>query len=321
MKKILITGITGQDGLFLSKNLIEADPNTKIFGVSRNGTNNVFKKKLLNLGVTNLDNFKIYNIDLLNKTKVRELINTLQPTSIFNLSGPSSVYESLTRPNKTFLEITMIFDNLIEAMLEENIIIPFFQASSSEMYGKNNETVLKEDSEFAPQSAYAKAKLENHNKVIELSKQFNIKSGIMFNHESEFRTSKYLFKKVILGAKEISQKKTNNLKIGSLKYERDWTFAGDVSKAMIKIINFGTKSSYIIGRGQSHSIEYLISLVFSHFNLNWKKYVEVDPSLLRDGDPEKIACDPSRLNKELNWKPEYTFENLVERCVLKSMES
>ena len=89
---------------------------------------------------------------------------------------------------------------------------------------------------------------------------------------------------------------------------------------MIEIINYGSESSYVIGSGKSHSIEYFISLVFDHFNLNWNDYIEVDSSLLRAGDPEKITCDPSRLIKELNWKPEYTFENLVERCVLKSME-
>lgn len=321
MEKVLITGITGQDGLFLSKNILKKNPDAKIYGVSRKTDNQEFKRNLRKVGTKNTDNIKIYNINLLNKMHVRKFIQSVQPTIIYNLSGPSSVGESLIYPQKTFDEITMIFENLISALFAEKIFIPFFQASSSEMFGTNNEKILTEDSEFNPQSPYAKAKLKNHKKVIELSKEFNIKSGIMFNHESEFRKSNYLFKKVINGAKNISEKKLNTLKVGSLTYERDWTFAGDISKAMIEIINSGSKNSYVIGSGKSHSIQYFISLVFDHFNLNWEKYVQVEPSLLRVGDPEKITCDPTRLINELNWKPEYTFENLVERCVSNSMNS
>jgi GDPmannose 4,6-dehydratase len=321
MEKVLITGITGQDGIFLSKNILKSNPDVKVYGVTRKADNQEFKRNLLKVGTKNTDNIKIYNFNLLNKLHVRQFIQSVQPTIIYNLSGPSSVGESIIYPKKTHDEITMIFENLVSALIDEKIFIPFFQASSSEMYGTNKEEILTEDSEFNPQSPYAKAKLVNHNKVINLSREFNIKSGIMFNHESEFRKSEYLFKKVINGAKHISQKKLNSLKVGSLTYERDWTFAGDVSKAMIKIIHSGSKNSYIIGSGKSHSIQYFISLVFDHFNLDWEKYVEVDPSLLRVGDPEKITCDPSRLIKELNWKPEYTFENLVERCVLNSMDN
>ena len=318
MEKALITGITGQDGLFLTEGILKNNPNAKIYGVSRKESNEDFKRKLLKLGVKNLENINIYPINLLEKDKVRNLIHSIKPTIIYNLSGPSSVTKSLIYPKKTFDEITIIFDNLTEAIFEEKLSIPFFQASSSEMFGNLSGEVLTENSEFNPQSPYAKAKLQNHKKAINFSKQLNIKSGIMFNHESEFRESEYLFGKIILGAKNISQKKLTHLKVGSLRYERDWTFAGDVSNAMIKIVNFGSKSSYIIGSGKSHSIEYLVSLVFDAFNLNWEKYVQVDPSLLRMGDPVKIACDSSRLTQELSWKPEYTFEKLVERCVMYS---
>ncbi len=321
MEKVLITGITGQDGIFLSKNILKTNPGAQIYGVSRRKDDQNSKQNFLKVGIENIDNIKIHNINLLDKLEVRKLIQTVKPTIIYNLSGPSSVTESLIHSEKTFDKITMIFENLISAMFEEKFLVPFFQASSSEMFGKNDGVLLTETSEFNPQSPYAKAKLRNHERVLELSREFNIKSGIMFNHESEFRKSEYLFQKVINGAKNISQKKLKTLKIGSLSYERDWTFAGDVSKAMIKINNYGSESSYVIGSGKSHSIEYFISIVFDHFNLNWNNYIEVDPSLLRAGDPEKITCDPSRLTKELNWKPEYTFENLVERCILKSMEN
>ena len=320
MEKILITGITGQDGLFLTKNILKTKPDSKIYGISRNTNDLKYKKKLKKLDIEKIDNIEIFNVNLLDKIHVKKFINSTKPTTIFNLTGPSSVSESLIDSKDTFSKITTIFNNLTEVLIEENVSIPFFQASSSEMFGKNNTEVLTENSFFRPQSPYAKAKLQNHKKVINLSKQLNIKSGIMFNHESEFRETEYLFMKVINAAKNISEKKLKKLTIGSLTYERDWSFAGDVSRAMLDIINFGKENSYIIGTGKSHTIEYLISLVFDFYSLNWRKYIEVDPSLLREGDPEKIYCDPSRLKNELNWEPLYSFEELVERCILNSVK-
>jgi GDPmannose 4,6-dehydratase len=319
MEKILITGITGQDGLFLTKNILKTNPDSEIYGISRNTNNLEYKKSLEKLDIEKIDNIEIFNVNLMDKINVKKFINSTKPTTIFNLAGPSSVSESLIYPKDTFSKITTIFNNLTEVLIEENVSIPFFQASSSEMFGSSNTEVLNENSVFRPQSPYAKAKLQNHKNVINLSKHLNIKSGIMFNHESEFRKTEYLFMKVINAAKNISEKKLKKLTIGSLTYERDWSFAGDVSRAMLDIINFGKENSYIIGTGKSHTIEYLISLVFDFYSLNWRKYIEVDSSLLREGDPEKIYCDPSRLKNELNWKPLYSFEELVERCILNSV--
>lgn len=318
MEKVLITGITGQDGLFLTREIILSNPNTKIYGISRNKNNLDFEKKLDFLGITNRNNIEMFNVDLSNKDEVNKFINSIEMTQIYNLSGPSSVYESIKNPISSYDKITVIFENLINSIKSNNLNVSFFQASSSEMFGKSKLNTFSENSNFNPQSPYAKAKLHNHQRVIDLSRTFNIKSGIMFNHESEFRDSKYLFSKIIRTAKKIKTKELNKLTVGSLTYERDWLFAGDVAKAMIKIINEGKENSYIISSGKSHSIKYLISTVFDFYGLEWEKYVEVDSSLLRAGDPEKIYSDPSRLTKELGWKPKYNFEQLIERCILKN---
>ena len=318
MEKVLITGISGQDGLFLTKNLLQESPSLKIYGISRRNKILDFERKIKYLGIEDTRNIRVSNIDLLNKEEIKNFINTHKFTKIYNLTGPSSVYDSVKKPEETFYIITKIFENLIEVILDKKTDLSFFQASSSEMFGKSNSKILTEESEFLPNSPYAKAKLYNHNMVIDLSKELDIKSGIMFNHESEFRDSKYLFSKIIKGAKDIKNKKIKKITVGSLNYERDWLFAGDVTKAIIKITKSGKKNSYVISSGKSHSIEYLISIVFDLFNLNWEKYVEVDSNLLRKNDPEKIFSNPSRLVNELNWKPEYSFEQLIERCVSKS---
>ena len=317
MEKVLITGITGQDGIFLTKEILLDNPYSKIYGISRQKNNLKFLKNLESIGIKNYENITVLNVDISNKDETLKILKSLNIAKIYNLSGPSSVYESINQPKKTFKEITSVFENLISSVKESNLNISFFQASSSEMFGRNNTDILSENSSFNPQSPYAKAKLYNHEKVIELSKDIDIKSGIMFNHESEFRSSNYLFSKIINTAKKIKEKEVKKLTVGSLTYERDWSFAGDVANAILKITNSGKESSYIICSGKSHSIEYLISIVFDFYNLNWEKYVEVDSSLLRKGDPEKIYSDPKKLVNELDWIPKYNFEQLVERCVLK----
>jgi GDPmannose 4,6-dehydratase len=316
MKKVLITGITGQDGSFLARDIALKYPDSYIYGVSRNKDTTEFFNRIRNLGVINIDKFKIFNIDLLNLKEICNLISALELTAIFNLSGPSSVYESLQNPKLAHNQITLIFDNLIKSLQMNSLKIPFYQASSSEMFGKGDSEILTENSNFYPESPYAKAKLQNHNKVIELSQDFDIKSGIMFNHESEFRQEKFLFSKIITNAAKIKRGTVKKFTVGSLTYERDWLFAGDVTKAMMRIMEDGKQNSYIIGSGKSHSIKYLISIIFNFYGLNWQDYVDVDSNLLRKKDPEKIYCNPERLINELNWKPEYSFEQLVERCII-----
>ena len=318
MKNILITGISGQDGIFLTNKLLR-DKNNHVVGISRSSNNKIFQKKLSSLGKVNFNNLQIINLDLLNKKELQNAFKSYQFNEIYNFTGPSSVYDSLNDNGKTFFEITNIFSNLINCALELKVLPNFFQASSSEMFGNNLETALDEDSSFFPKSPYAEAKLLNHLKVLELATSYdwNIKSGIMFNHESEFRKNGYLFTKVIQTVKKIKIGELNELVIGRLDLARDWSFSGDIVEAVFKITNYGKNTHYVIGSGVSKTIKDLVEIVFNIYELDWVKYTKEDLSLLRKNDPISVISNPSLIKNELNWKPKLNFELLVERCVKK----
>lgn len=316
MNKILITGITGQDGIYLTSKLLQEEDNY-IYGISRNNNINYFIDNLKSLGATNFSNLKVLQEDLLNEKKIEELFINIQPSTVYNLSGPSSVYESFHDNGESKRQIAEIFDNLISASMKLNKLPNFFQPSSSEMFGPNEFESLNEKTPFNPISPYAEAKLDNHLKVIELANNYNwnIKSGIMFNHESQFRKDNYLFSKVIKSAIEIKRGIRDMLTIGSLDYERDWSFAGDIVDAIYLIVNKAKQPVYVIGSGTSNKIKDLIKLTFDYFELDWEKFVVIDESLLRKNDPITIVSDPTRLKSELKWNPKFTFQDLIRSCI------
>jgi len=321
MENILITGITGQDGIFLTHKLIKQNKNFSIIGISRQKDLDPFYNKLKLLGTDDFSKVKILHTDLTNKQAVDLLIKEVSPTRVFNLSGPSSVYDSLNYPEHTNKLITGIFDNLTESLITHENFCNFFQASSSEMLSGGLDGVIDENSEEKPNSPYAISKLNNHKKVLKLSDDFswNIISGIMFNHESEFRDSKYLTSKIISGVKNINNKKLEFLDIGSIDYMRDWSFAGDVMDAVVKLSYGNAQGSYIIGSGVGHTIQEILEIVFGYYDLNWKKYVSIDKNLLREGDPKVKIANPKKIFSEFGWKAETSFSDLIIRCIEKSI--
>ena len=193
MKNILITGITGQDGVFLTSEILKNDPNLNIYGISRKKNNSLFLNKLNTLIKTSTESIKLLNVNLNNYEETKKLIQDTRPDFVYNLTGPSSVYDSLKNPSETKSLIENIFDNLTKSIIEESLFSNFYQASSSEMFGIDDGKILNEGSSFSPNSPYAEAKLENHFKVLKLSEKYEWKifSGIMFNHESQFREDSY----------------------------------------------------------------------------------------------------------------------------------
>ena len=312
MKKILITGITGQDGIFLTNLIKKQSPDAEIVGVSRYENHDIFYKKLNSVEPVNTENITLLNLDLLNSDNVDKLIKQYSPNTVYNLSGPSSVYESLKNP---FIEeqIKIIFNNLTNSLISSNNFCNFFQASSSEMFGNTNTEILNENTDFSPNSPYALAKLNNHNLVKEYSSKYNwnIFSGIMFNHESRFRHENYLIMKIITTALQISSGKADRLSVGSLDYQRDWSFAGDVVSAIYKITNEGKNYSYVIGSGKAYSIKDILEIVFSQLGLEWSRYTDVDQNLLRKGDPKTVVADTTKIRKELGWSPTKSFKNTL----------
>jgi GDPmannose 4,6-dehydratase len=321
MENILITGITGQDGIFLTHKLIKQNKNFSIIGISRQKDLDPFYNKLKLLGTDDFSKVKILHTDLTNKQAVDLLIKEVSPTRVFNLSGPSSVYDSLNYPENTNKLITGIFDNLTESLITHENFCNFFQASSSEMLSGGLDGVIDENSEEKPNSPYAISKLNNHKKVLKLSDEFswNIISGIMFNHESEFRDSNYLTSKIISGVKNINNNKLEFLDIGSIDYMRDWSFAGDVMDAIVKLSYGNAQGSYIIGSGVGHTIQEILEIVFGYYDLNWKKYVSIDKNLLREGDPKVKIANPKKIFSEFGWKAETSFSDLIIRCIEKSI--
>ena len=322
MKKILITGISGQDGLFLTNHLINKYEKLEIIGTSRQNNHSIFYKNLLSLGLENRGDVSVYQIDLNDYNIVNNLISDFKPHYVYNLTGPSSVYESFNNAENKKI-ITNIFDNLTSALIKTNNFARFFQASSSEMFSPNCNEKLNENSEFLPNSPYALAKLDNHNKVISLNKKYdwNIYSGITFNHESEFRKKNYLIMKIITAAWKIKNNKGSNLTIGSLDYMRDWSHAQDIVVAINLLTEKGASPDYVIGSGKGKKIKDILDYVFQKYNLDWTDFVQIDKNLLRDGDSKKIISDPRKIKNELNWETKITFEQMLDRCIDKIEKS
>ncbi len=315
-RKVLITGITGQDGIFLTSELLKHDKNIKIFGISRN-SNKKFYKNLSAVGVKNFSNVHIHNLDLTDLNSVKNCISDIQPTQIYNLSGPSSVYESILNSDYYKNTINTIFDNLIDACISAGMTPRFFQACSSEMFSSENTLPLNEDSVFKPRSPYSEAKYTIYKKINDLRKKgdWNIKSGIMFNHESEFRNEDYLFIKIINSAKSIKNNKADILELGSLELIRDWSFAGDVASAICLINNSDYLENFVIGSGRGVAIKYVVETIFDNYNLEYDSFVKVNKSLLREGDPSQIISNPKSLVEKLGWNPQYNIDDLIERLI------
>ena len=313
-QNILITGISGQDGAFLANRFLSEDlTKYNIYGTSRQKPS-LALKKINSLGC-NVDNLKILQTDLTESTEVLNLISDINPTQVFNLSGPSSVYDSINNANYFETTINKIFDNLINACIHLHTLPVFFQACSSEMFSKENSMPLNEESIFDPRTPYAKAKFTTFEKINQLKEKYdwNIKSGIMFNHESELRDSNYLFMKIFNSAKLIKSNKQNSLELGSIDIARDWSFAGDIANAIFLMNQSDYVNNFVIGSGKATTIKELISKVSSLYEINLEKYIVINPSLMRQGDPEIIVSDPSLIKQSLNWSPEYTFDALLER--------
>ena len=315
MKKIIITGITGQDGIFLTKLLLEKSENYNIFGVGRNTKEKVFFERLQTVSKYSQDhsNLKLVNTD--NFKEVEKLILDIAPDQIYHLSGPSSVYQSIKYP-KTRFTITENFDYILKSVSKIKNNCRIFHASSSEMFAPSN-LPLNENSPMKGNSPYALGKLENHKKIKRISKESNLNfySGIMFNHESEYRSNDYLIMKIILEAIKIRNGDSNSLTLGSLDYVRDWSYAEDIAEALYLVTNYGESSDYVLGSGVGTSIRYIVSFIFNYLDLDWENYLNIDKSILRKNDPEIIVSDPKKINLELNWSNKVDIERLLVKCI------
>ena len=309
-KTALITGITGQDGYYLSQLLLERG--YRVVGLlppERQGS----VVKLDDLA----DQVEIYSVDLRDAQALQAAVIQLQPTEIYNLAAPSFVPASWNDPLGTLDLITGTATRLLTAIRNSQLSTRFYQASSSEIFGAVQESPQSETTPFRPKNPYGAAKLHAHWTMTHHREQYNLFacSGILYNHESPRRPPQFVTRKVTLAAAGIKLGLMNKLSMGNLDAKRDWGFAGDYVEVMWRMLQTDTPQDYVIGTGVLHSVKDLVEMAFNSVNLDWQKYVEVNTTLLRRDEHFQLVADPSNAKNDLHWSPQVTFEQLIEKMV------
>jgi GDPmannose 4,6-dehydratase len=312
MKRALITGITGQDGSYLSEFLLEKG--YEVHGIVRRSSTENFERIAHLAGKIHL-----HQADLLDQLSIIDVMREVKPDEVYNLAAMSFVPTSWKQPVLTGEFTAIGVTRMLEAIrLLGRDHIRFYQASSSEMFGKVVEVPQKETTPFYPRSPYGVAKVYGHWITVNYRESYGMFccSGILFNHESERRGREFVTRKVSDGVARIKLGLARTLKLGNLEAQRDWGFAGDYVRAMWLMLQQDQPDDYVIATGKTHTVRRLVELAFDVVGLNWQKYVEIDPTLVRPAEVDLLIGDASKARAKLGWKPEVTFEQLVERMVL-----
>ncbi|MFM8931914.1 MAG: GDP-mannose 4,6-dehydratase [Gemmataceae bacterium] len=316
MPSALITGITGQDGSFLAELLLEKG--YAVHGVVRRSSTENFER------IQHLrDKIHLHQADLLDQLSIIDVIKNTKPTEVYNLAAQSFVPTSWNQPVLTGEFTALGVTRVLEAIrLLDPKGIKFYQASSSEMFGKVQEVPQKESTPLYPRSPYGVAKVYGHWITINYRESFDMFacSGILFNHESERRGKEFVTRKVTDGVARIKLGKQKVLKLGNLDARRDWGFAGDYVEAMWLMLQQEKPDDYVVATGQTWEVRELVRLAFERVGLDYTKYVELDPAFLRPAEVDLLVGDPSKAEKKLGWKPKVSFEQLVHRMVDADME-
>lgn len=314
MKTAIITGVTGQDGAYLSKFLLEK--NYKVIGVTRNlHSGNFLGLKYLNI----FNEVELVEANLLDFSNIIRLFEKYKPDELYNLAAQSSVGLSFEQPIGT-LEFNIISTaNLIEAVRIFNKNIRVYQSSSSEMYGNVERERLPIDETFIihPSSPYGISKAAAHWVCVNYREAYNIfvSCGILFNHESVLRRPNFVTKKILSSAIKIKNGELDYLTVGNTSIKRDWGYAPKYIKAMWKMLNTENADDYVICTGEAHSLQEFINKVFSKLNLDSNKYVKNDISLYRPVDLEIIYGNPEKAKKDLKWDYNISFDELIEKLI------
>jgi GDPmannose 4,6-dehydratase len=311
MKRALITGITGQDGSYLAELLLEKG--YEVHGVVRRSSTENFER------IAHLSGqVQLHQADLLDQLSIIDVLKETKPDEVYNLAAMSFVPTSWKQPVLTGEFTAIGVTRMLEAIrLLGRDHIRFYQASSSEMFGKVVEVPQKESTPFYPRSPYGVAKVYGHWITVNYRESYNMFccSGILFNHESERRGREFVTRKVTDGVARIKLGLAKCLKLGNLEAKRDWGFAGDYVRAMWLMLQQDQPDDYVVATGQTHTVKRLVELAFGVVGLDWTKYVEIDPALVRPAEVDLLIGDPSKARAKLGWSPQVTFEQLVERMV------
>lgn len=306
----LITGITGQDGSYLAEFLLEKD--YRVFGMVRRSSTEKFER------IEHLrGQIEIIQGDLLDQLSLNNVLRSVRPDEIYNLAAQSFVPTSWEQPILTGQFTALGVTRLLEAIRHENSAIRFYQASSSEMFGKVRETPQNENTPFYPRSPYGVAKVYGHWITVNYRESYRLFacSGILFNHESPRRGLEFVTRKVTDGVARIKLGLADHLALGNLEAKRDWGYAGDYVQAMWMMLQQDEPGDYVVATGKSHSVRDLVEVAFNRVGMNWEDYVRVDPKFIRPAEVDVLVGDASKARGVLGWKPNADFKQLVEMMV------
>lgn len=315
-KLALIIGATGQDGAYLSRYLIQKG--FKVYGTSRDSSL-CNKENLKKLKIEN--DIELISLSPLDYRSVIDLITKLSPTHIYNLSGMTSVGLSYDLPLECISSIVNTCLNFLEALRFTQCRAKFFNAASSECFGSVNVGSATETSIFRPKSPYGVSKATAYWLVSSYRESYGIFccSGILGNHESPLRAERFVTKKIISGAKEIYEGRSNKLILGNLDIIRDWGWAEEYVKAMHLILSADEPNDYIISTGISYSLSDFVKKTFNYLELNIDKHLKIDKRLFRPSDIERSSLNPKKINDQLGWKAKYNLDNVVKFMIENKM--
>ncbi len=316
MKKALITGITGQDGYYLTKFLIEKG--YEIHGtVRRSSSINTSRIDGLISKYQNEGKLNLYYSDLIDSSSLYSLINKIEPEEIYNLAAQSHVSVSFKNPIYSTQTATVGTLSLLEAIRNIDKNIKFYQASSSEMYGGTKKELLNETSLFDPKSPYAAAKVFSHNlsKIYRESYDMFCVNGILFNHESPFRGETFVTRKITRAVGRIHKGLQSKLTLGNLEASRDWGFAGDYIEGMWMMLQHDMPDDWVLATGNSITVREFLELAFQYYDLDYKNYVETSEKYMRPNEVEYLLGDASKAKSELGWEPKTDINELVKLMV------
>ena len=321
MKKAFITGITGQDGYYLSKLLL--DNNYEVHGtIRRSSSINTSRIDPLISEYSDTKQFNLHYSDLLDSASLSLLLNEIQPDEVYNLAAQSHVAVSFKNPVISTQTSTLGVLSLLEPLRTFNKEVKFYQASSSEMYGGSEDKILNEDSLFDPKSPYAAGKVFSHNlnKIYRESYDMFCVNGILFNHESPHRGETFVTRKISRAVGRIKLGLQSKLTLGNLEAVRDWGYAGDYVEGMWKIMQYDKPDDWVLATGKAYKVSDFAKSAFDSVNLNWEDFVVSSKRYERPNEVHYLLGDSSKAKNLLNWKPKVDFDGLVKLMVEEDIE-
>ncbi len=311
----LITGITGQDGSYLAELLLEKG--YEVAGLVRRSSSEKFER------ISHIrSNITLMQADLTDQVSLIEVLKEVEPQEVYNLAAQSFVPISWKQPILTGDVTALGVTRILEAIRVVDKSIRFYQASSSEMFGHARETPQTENTAFYPRSPYGVAKVYGHWITVNYRESYEMfcVSGILFNHESPRRGLEFVTRKVTNAVARIKLGLDNEVRLGNLDAKRDWGFAGDYVRAMWLMLQQPEPDDYVVAGGQAHTVRDMCEIAFGHAGLDWKEHVKVDPRFIRPAEVHVLLGDSSKARAQLEWEPEYSFEDLIELMVDADLE-